>query len=194
MLIKLNKNKILAGLIVFLAFAIGTVIAFFFVSAQQTQEKSYIKWFEFNAGEKALADAMALDIETYDMLYHISWIDTLSYLACKNGNDFSRYKSSDISEMKEKLGDIYTVDDLMKDNKYYSFYKEAFGATLGGLLGEYEKQAPDGKGGKPAKGKDKPSGKRDSHKEERRERTPKHPTKGGGKSRPHADSTKRKSR
>ena len=36
----------------------------------------------------------------------------------------------------------------MKDNKYYSFYKEAFGATLGGLLGEYEKQAPDGKGGK----------------------------------------------
>lgn len=148
MLIKLNKNKILAGLIVFLAFAIGTVIAFFFVSAQQAQEKSYIKWFEFNAGEKALADAMALDIETYDMLYHISWIDTLSYLACKNGNDFSRYKSSDISEMKEKLGDIYTVDDLMKDNKYYSFYKEAFGATLGGLLSEYEKQAPDGKGGK----------------------------------------------
>ncbi len=148
MFIKLNKNKILAGFIIFLAFAIGTVIAFFFVSAQQPQEKNYIKWFELNAGEKALTDAMALDIETHDMLYHISWIDTLSYLACKNGNDFSRYKSSDISAMKEKLGDIYTVDDLMKDNKYYSFYKEAFAAALGGLLGEYEKQAPDGKGGK----------------------------------------------
>lgn len=147
MLIKLSKKKIVAGLITLLALVVGTVIAFFFVSAQQSQEKNYIKWFEFNVSEKALTDAMNLDIETYDMLYHISWIDVLSYLAVKNGNDFSRYKSSDIKELQKKLGDIYTVDDLMKDNSYYSFYKEAFGAALGGLLGEYEKQAPDGNGG-----------------------------------------------
>ncbi len=148
MLIKLSKKKLLASGITFTALVVGTLIAFFFVSAQQSEEKQYIKWFEFNATEKALADAMALDIETYNMLYHISWIDTLSYLACKNGNDFSRYKSSDIKAMKEKLGDIYTVDDLMKNNSYYSFYKEAFTAVLGGLLGEYEKQAPDKEGGK----------------------------------------------
>ena len=43
---------------------------------------------------------------------------------------------------------MYTVDDLMADNKYYSFYKEAFSVALGGLLGEYQKQAPDGQGGK----------------------------------------------
>ncbi|MBQ7296254.1 MAG: M23 family metallopeptidase [Clostridia bacterium] len=148
MLIKLNKNKFAAGLIIFFACVIGSVIAFFFASAQQSAEKNYIKWFEFNVSEKALEDAMALDIETYDMLYHISWTDTLAYLACKNGNNFSHYKSSDIKSMQEKLGDIYTVDDLMKDNKYYAFYKEAFSAALGGILGEYEKQAPDGSGGK----------------------------------------------
>ncbi len=149
MVIKINKKKLTAWLITSAASAVGIVIAFFFVSAQpRPAEKTYIKWFEMNVSLKALEDAMKLDIETYDMLYHISWIDTLSYLATKNGNDFSSYKSSDIAAMKEKLGDMYTVDDLMADNKYYSFYKEAFTASLGGLLGEYRKQAPDGNGGK----------------------------------------------
>ena len=148
MLIKLNKKRLTALCFTALALIVGTIIAFFFVTAQQSEEKTYIQWFEFKVSEKALSDAMALDIATYDMLYHISWIDTLSYLACKNGNDFSRYKSSDITAMQNKLGDIYTVDDLMKGNKYYTFYKEAFSAALGGLLGEYEKQAPDGSGGK----------------------------------------------
>lgn len=111
-------------------------------------EKSYIKWFELNVSLSALEDAMALDIVTYNRLYHISWIDTLSYLACKNGNNWEKYSKKDINAMLDKLGDLYTVDDLMQGNKYYSFYKEAFTATLGGLLGEYEKQAPDGQGGK----------------------------------------------
>lgn len=148
MLIKINKKKLLAIGITALACLVGGIIAIFFASAQTQTQKSYIKWFELNVSEKALRDAMKLDIETYDMLYHISWIDTLSYLACKNGNDFSNYKSSDIDKMKEKIGDIYTVDDLMQDNKYYSFYKQGFSAALGGILGEYEKQAPDGNGGK----------------------------------------------
>lgn len=117
-------------------------------ASSQVQEKSYIKWVEFNVSLSALEDAMALDIETYDKLYHISWIDTLSYLACKNGNNWAKYSEKDIKAMLEKLGDLYTVDDLMADNKYYSFYKESFSAALGGLLGEYEKQAPDGEGGK----------------------------------------------
>ena len=114
----------------------------------QTKEKSYIKWFEMNVSLSALRDTMALDIDTYDRLYHISWTDSLAYLACKNGNNWARYSKKDLKAMIEKLGDLYTVDDLMAGNKYYSFYKEAFTAALGGLLGEYEKQAPDGNGGK----------------------------------------------
>ena len=114
----------------------------------QTKEKSYIKWFEMNVSLSALRDTMALDIDTYDRLYHISWTDSLAYLACKNGNNWAGYSKKDLNAMIEKLGDLYTVDDLMAGNKYYSFYKEAFTAALGGLLGEYEKQAPDGNGGK----------------------------------------------
>lgn len=148
MLIKINRKKLIAAVITFVACVVGGVIAIFFVSAQSKTEKTYIKWFQLNVNEKALVDAMNLDIETYDMLYHISWIDTLSYLACKNGNDFSKYKKADIEKMKEKLGDIYTVDDLMSGNKYYTFYKQCFSAALGGILGEYEKQVPDKNTGK----------------------------------------------
>lgn len=148
MLMRINKKKLLAVVITLGVCALGVIIVFFFVSAQQQQqEKKYIKWFEMNVSLKALEDAMMLDIETYDKLYHISWIDTLSYLACRNGNDFSHYKKSDITAMVEKLGDAYTVDDLMSTNKYYAFYKEGFTAALGGIIGEYEKQAPDGNGG-----------------------------------------------
>ena len=86
---------------------------------------------------------MELDIETYDKLYHISWIDALSYLACKNGNNWSGYKKSQLDSMLEELGDMYTIDDLMKENKYYSYYKQIFSAMLGGFLSEYEKQIPD---------------------------------------------------
>lgn len=149
MVYRLNCRKMLGCIFVLLLVTVGFAVAMSFVSAkEQTKEKSYIKWFELHASLSALEDAMALDIDTYDKLYHISWIDTLSYLACKNGNNFSKYSKRDIDKMLTALGDIYTVDDLMADNQYYTFYKEAFTAALGGLLGEYEKQAPDGEGGK----------------------------------------------
>lgn len=31
----------------------------------------------------------------------------------------------------------------MADNKYYDYYKRAYTAVLGGMVGEYEKEAPD---------------------------------------------------
>lgn len=136
-----------------LILAAVSLFAAYRVSAEQTEqsEKSYIKWAELNASYSALSDTMQLDIDTYDKLYHISWIDSLSYLACKNGNNFSSYKTAQLNKMVEELGDNYTIDDLMQENKYYSYYKKAFSAALGGILGEYEKQIPDGNGGKTTK-------------------------------------------
>lgn len=149
MVYRLTVKKFSGVFFVLLTVTVCVCIAVSFASAQeQPAEKKYIKWFEMNVSLSALEDAMELDIRTYDMLYHISWIDTLSYLACKNGNNWARYSKKDLDKMVTALGDMYTVDDLMADNKYYSFYKEAFSAALGGLLGEYQKQAPDGQGGK----------------------------------------------
>lgn len=124
-------------------FSANTVIA----ETEESTTKKYIKWVDFSVTYQALRDAMELDISTYASQKHFSWIDVLSFLSCKNGGNWSSYKHSQIDKLVEALGENMTVDDLMATNKYYLFYKEAYGAVLGGLLGEYTKAAPDGNGG-----------------------------------------------
>ncbi len=149
MILKIDKRKIAAFLSVILALATVALSLYTNVNAEgKAEEKLYIKWAEMNVCLQALKDTSQLDIDTYGKLYHISWIDSLSYLACKNGDNWSTYKSSQLYDMVEKLGEVYTVDELMKDNEYYGHYKEIFTAMLSGILGAYEKEAPDGNGGK----------------------------------------------
>ena len=109
--------------------------------------QKYIKWVDFSVPYRALSDAMEFDISSYGSEKHHSWIDVLSFLACKNGGDWSSYKRSQLDSLIESLGGEMTVDDLMKTNEYYAFYKDAYGAVLSGLIGEYTKAAPDGSGG-----------------------------------------------
>ena len=148
MIINLRRKGI-GAVILLLAAAIAlSAAALVFAKAEKEEpKKAYIKWAEFNVGLSALEDTMALDIETYDRLYHISWIDSLSYLACKNGNNWNGYKKKDLQKMLDCLGDSNTIEDLMGENKYFKYYREVFSAVLGGLLGEYERQVPDGNGG-----------------------------------------------
>lgn len=145
----IDKRKI-AGF-VSLLLALFCVAMSFYTNAgakNNTDNSTYIKWAEMNVCLAALEDTMKLDIDTYSKLYHISWVESLAYLACKNGNSWGGYKKSQLEKMLEELGESYTVDDLMENNKYYDYYKETFSAMLSGLLGVYEKEAPDGQGGK----------------------------------------------
>lgn len=148
MVIHLQKRKLIFGAAALLFAALCLFAAYTYVCAENTQkEKSYIKWFELGASQKALEDAMELDVESRNSLYHIKMVESLAYLATKNGNDFSSYKSSQLEKLKKETENGFTADDLLEGNKYYDFYKKAYGAALGGLLGTWEKQQPDGKGG-----------------------------------------------
>lgn len=150
MVFHIDKRKLAALASLVLALVTVALSLYTNVSAENSPEKesSYIKWAELNVSLSALKDTMELDIDSYGKLYHISWIDSLSYLACKNGNNWSGYKKADIGKMLEALGEGKTIDELMGDNKYYSYYKETFSAMLSGILGCFEKEAPDGNGGK----------------------------------------------
>lgn len=152
MVLRLDKRKF-AGFISLILALFAIAMSFYTnVGAENdSKEESYIKWAEMNFSVDALQDTMELDIETYGKLYHISWIDSLSYLACHNGNDWSNYKKSDLDKMLSRLGESYTIDDFMKDNKYYTHYKQVFSAMLSGMLGTYEREVPDGNGGKKIK-------------------------------------------
>lgn len=102
-------------------------------------KKDFIKWVDFNVTKEAMQDAYDYDVKTYGQEVHLDWISLLAYEACKNGGDFSHYKTGDISETAEKLiGKETTLEALTKDMKYYNYYYEAYDAVLGGLVGEYE--------------------------------------------------------
>lgn len=149
MILHIDKRK-MAGVLSFVLALVAVGLSLYNVSAEGETEKNstYIKWAELNVCLSALEDTMELDIDTFGKLYHISWIDSLSYLACKNGNNWKGYSKKELDKMLESLGESNTIDDLMGNNKYYSYYKEIFSAMLSGLLGSYKKEAPDGNGGK----------------------------------------------
>lgn len=101
------------------------------------QAASYIKWVDFSVTSSALSDAMNYDIKSYKTEKHIDWIDILAYLGTKYGGDFSRYKKTDIESLTEKINSGEALDNITKDMKNFSYFKEAYSAVLKNYLGEY---------------------------------------------------------
>lgn len=110
---------------------------------ETTTDNDYIKWVSFTPNYRALSDTLELDTQTYDTERHLPWSKMLACLACRNGGSFAKYKKAHLNKLLEELGDSTTPDELMGDNKYYRFYKEAYSAVLDGLAGEFTKLAPD---------------------------------------------------
>lgn len=107
--------------------------------SSNSENKDYIKWVDFKVTKEAMQDAYEYDVTTYGQETHLDWISLLAYQACKNGGDFSHYRSGDISLIAKKLlAKETTLEALTKDLKYYTYYYEAYSAVLGGLVGEYE--------------------------------------------------------
>lgn len=96
-----------------------------------------ITWVDFNVTYEALEKAMNIDIETFGNPGHISWIDSLSYLAAKYGGNFNMYRASDMDEFVEKLNSGQTLSEITKNMKYFSYYQKAYSAVLSGMLGEF---------------------------------------------------------
>lgn len=105
-----------------------------------SQEKDFIKWVDFKVTYEALDKTAKLDITSHKNNENIqyNWIELLSYLACKYGGDFKKFKSKDLDSLLKKLQDGNSIEELTKDNKYYSYYYEAYSAVLSEFIGEYE--------------------------------------------------------
>lgn len=108
-------------------------------------EDSYIKWVDFNVSYEALCRAYDLDVESQTQEVKLHWIELLAYAASKTGGSFDRQALEYIDEAAEELKNGITVEKLTADLKYYSYYKEAYDAVLGGLVGEYEMETEPGK-------------------------------------------------
>lgn len=102
-------------------------------------EKDYIKWVEFNVTCEAMKRAYQYDLDTYEKEVHLNWVDLLAYLGARYGGDFSGYREQDLEDMAKMLiNGEKTIAELASDMQYYAYYREAYGAVLDGMVGEYE--------------------------------------------------------
>ena len=103
-------------------------------------EESYIKWFKFNVTYSVLEKTSSLDINSHVNNEEIkyNWIELISYLACKYGNDFSKFKQKDLDELIGKLQSGQTMEELTQNMKYYPYYFEGYGSVLHEFIGSYQ--------------------------------------------------------
>ena len=113
---------------------------------ESTQKKDYIKWVEFHVTCEAMDKAYEYDLNTYTKEVHLDWVDLLAYLGAKYGGDFSKYKQKDMDKIAKKLleGET-TVEKIKEEMQYFSYYQQAYGAVLGGMVGEYDMEYEEGK-------------------------------------------------
>lgn len=94
-----------------------------------------IKWVDFSVPYESLKYAMDVDIATFDQEKHISWIDILALAACRTGG---KCGLSSVRKAAEELKGDKAPEELLGGlYKYYDYYREAYSAALGGLLGSY---------------------------------------------------------
>ncbi len=115
------------------------------VDSDEISKKSYIKWVDFNATFDVLDKTSKLDINSHNNgnVVTYNWIELLSYLGCKYGGNFKKFKQTDLNSLIQKLDNGSTMDELTKNMKHYSYYYEAFDAILHEFIGEYEVEAPE---------------------------------------------------
>ncbi len=145
MIIKAYKVKFLFIILAAVLF----ILAAFFPLASRTQQadskkKDFIKWVDFSVTENALSDCYKQDILAQKEGKEVDWIECLAYLAAKYGGDFSRYRKSDLDNLVSKLNDGEDISKICENLKYFSYFKEAYSAVLGGFVGEYEIETEEG--------------------------------------------------
>ncbi len=102
----------------------------------QPVRADYIKWVDFDVGSSALSRALQLDIESRDSEQPVNWIDILALAATWTGS--GKFSPATVNKAARALtGDKSVEEQLGAQYKYFQYFKEAYGAVLGGLAGSY---------------------------------------------------------
>ena len=107
------------------------------VKEEEEEKKDYIKWVDFQVTYEALDAAYKYDVSSYGSEPHYNWIELLAYLGARYGGDFKRFQEADMKVLCDKLAEG-TIEELTEKMSYYNYYKEAYEAVLGGMVGEYQ--------------------------------------------------------
>ena len=125
-----------------------SVNAYEWTAQQEDTGTSYIKWVDCNLTLNVMNKTSKLDIDSHvkgDPV-KLNWIELISYLACKYGNDFKSFKQKDLDDLVSKLENGSTMAELTQNMKNYNYYYESYSAILSEFIGEYEIQVPNDNG------------------------------------------------
>ena len=94
-----------------------------------------ISWVDFQVPYESLKYAMDADIHSFEEEKHLDWVEILALSACRTGGkcDLASVKQA----AKDLKGDQSPEELLGNLYQYYGYYREAYDAVLGGLLGSY---------------------------------------------------------
>ena len=94
-----------------------------------------LKWVDFQVPYESLEYAMKLDMETAGQEKHLDWITVLAVAACRTGG---KCPLDSVKKAAEELKRDRSPEEILGNLfKYYDYYREAYSAALGGLLGNY---------------------------------------------------------
>lgn len=132
--VRLRRRIRLTALGVLLAAAVLVPVLSKVWAAGEEAQRDFIKWVDFQVPESVLKGALEVDTASREEGEPVDWIDLLAYLAAKYGGDFKLYKQSDFDSAVEKL----KAGEDISETPSYSYYREAYGAVLGGFVGEFQ--------------------------------------------------------
>lgn len=108
-------------------------------------EDDYIKWVDFTVSYEALCNAYEWDVKSHGTEHELHWVELLAYTAAKTGGTFDKSALKTMEKAAQALFDgEKTLEELTEKLQYYPYYKEAYDAAIGGLVGEYEEEKEDG--------------------------------------------------
>ena len=111
------------------------LLVFFLCLSTFAVDAAAINWFEFNVPYESLKYAMDTDIATHEQEKKLDWIEILALAASRT--DGQCRLSSVKKAVKELKGDVSAEELASANPKGYRYYKTAYQAVLGGLLGNY---------------------------------------------------------
>ena len=111
-------------------------MSIFLLAPQVFAEDEVLHWVEFNVDYPALQRALDIDIASQGEEKPLDWIDILALAAVKVGGNGITVRG--VNEAAEQLRKDKSPQELLGSQyKYFTYYRRAYGAVLGGLVGSY---------------------------------------------------------